>query len=186
MLLQYEKVIDNLIQNYQEHPDNYFAECDFQYELYVLLKSSKEFNLSFSTNSGKSVGIIHPEYPSVKRVKLKGNKGGRVWFDLAILNPDFIKGNSYQTVWARNEKDAELWGENLLAVFEFKFFPKKFKNQINSVKEDCLKLSLCPEIKNRYVLVFSNYVPVLSELKMDKPSDVKLYWITPDKVEKLF
>ena len=186
MLLQYEEIIDRLIQNYQEHPDNYFAECDLQYELYGLLKSSKEFNLSFSTNSGKSVGIIHPEYPSVKRVKLHRGKGYRVWFDVAILNPDFVKNNSYQTVWARNEKDAQMWGENLLAVFEFKFFPKKFKSHINSVKEDCLKLSLCPEIKNRYVLVFSNYAPVLSELKADKPSDVKLYWVTPDKVEKLF
>ena len=186
MLLQYEKIIDSLIQNYQAHPDNYFAECDLQYELYGLLKSSKEFNLSVNTNSGKSVGIIHPEYPSVNRVKLHRGKGYRVWFDIAILNPDFIKSNSYQTVLARDEKDAQMWGENLLAVFEFKFFPKKFKSHINSVKEDCLKLSLCPEIKNRYVLVFSNYAPVLSELKADKPSDVKLYWITPDKVEKLF
>src|SRR3989344_2220856 len=135
MLLQYEKIIDGLIQNYQERPDNYFAECDLQYELYNLLRSSKEFNLSFNTNRGK---------------------GYRVWFDMAILNPDFIKNNSYQTVWARNEKDAKLWGENLLAVFEFKFFPKKRKNDVSSVREDCLKLSLCPEEKNRYVLVFSN------------------------------
>ncbi len=36
MLLQYEKIIDSLIQNYQEHPDNYFAECDLQYKLYSL------------------------------------------------------------------------------------------------------------------------------------------------------
>jgi len=186
MLLQYEKIIDGLIQNYQERPDNYFAECDLQYELYNLLRSSKEFNLSFNTNSGKSVGIIHPEYPSVKRVKLHRGKGYRVWFDMAILNPDFIKNNSYQTVWARNEKDAKLWGENLLAVFEFKFFPKKRKNDVSSVREDCLKLSLCPEVKNRYVLVFSNYTPSLSGIQTDKPSDVKLYWVTPDRVGKLF
>lgn len=186
MPLQFEKIIDRLIQNYQNHPDSYFAECDFQYDFYDLLKSSKEFNLSFDTNSGKSVGIIHPEYPSVKRVKLKGNKGGRVWFDMAILNPDFIKNNSYQTVWARNEKDAKLWGENLLAVFEFKFFPKKLKSDSNSIKKEFSRLSLCPEIKNRYVLVFSKYTPTLSEIQPDKPSDIKLYWITPDEIEKVF
>lgn len=186
VLLQFEEIIEILIQNYQKHSDSYFSECELQYELYRLLKSSKKFDLSFDTNSGKNVGIIHPEYPSVNRVKLYKGKGYRVWFDIAILNPDFIKSNSYQTVLARDERDAKLWGENLLAVFEFKFFPKKRKNDISSVREDCLKLSICPEIKNRYVLVFSNYPPTLSELQMDKPSDIKLYWITPDKVEKLF
>lgn len=186
MLLQFEAIIDTLAQNYQKYPDTYFSECELQYELYRLLKSNKKFDLSFDTNSGKSVGIIHPEYPSVNRVKLHKGKGYRVWFDVAILNPDFIKSNSYQTVLARDERDVKLWGENLLAVFEFKFFPKKRKSDIVSVKEDCLKLSLCSEIKNRYVLVFSNYTPTLSEIQMDKPSDIKLYWITPDKVEKLF
>lgn len=185
MLLQFEEVIDILAQNYQKHPDTYFSECELQYELYRLLKSSKKIDLSFDTNSGKSVGIIHPEYPSVNRIKLHKGKGYRVWFDMAILNPDFIKSNSYQTVLARDERDAKLWEKNLLAVFEFKFFPKKRKNDIGSVKEDCLKLSLCPEIKNRYVLVFSNYTLPLS-LQADKPSNIKLYWITADKVEKLF
>ncbi len=186
MLLQYEKIIDSLAQHYQKHPDSYFSECELQYELCRLLKSSKKFDLSFDTNSGKSVGIIHPEYPSVNRIKLHKGKGYRVWFDVAILNPDFIKSNSYQTVLARDERDAQMWGENLLAVCEFKFFLKKSKNDISSVREDCLKLSLCPEIKNRYVLVFSNYTPTLSEIQTDKPSDIKLYWVTPDKVEKLF
>lgn len=186
MLLQFEEIIDILAKNYQKHPDTYFSECELQYELYRLLKSSKKFDLSFDTNSGKSVGVIHPEYPSVNRIKLHKGKGYRVWFDIAILNSDFIKSNSYQTVLARDERDAKLWGENLLAVFEFKFFPKKRKNDISSVKEDCLKLSICPEIKNRYVLVFSNYKPTLSEIQTDKPSDIKLYWVTPDKVEKLF
>jgi len=180
------KALDTLGKSFQTNYNNFFSEADMQYELFNILKSVKNLNIFVSGLDNKKVCLIHPEYPSVKRIKTERGKGYRVWFDLAILNSEFIKENNYQTVLARDEKDAKLWGENLLAVFEFKFFPKKRKNDISSVREDCLKLSLCPEIKNRYVLVFSNYTPTLSEIQTDKPSDIKLYWITPNKVEKLF
>ena len=177
-------MIDELSKNFQKEPDSYFSECELQYELYCFLKTSKEFNLSFMTNNGKIVRIVHLEYPSVNRVQLQNGKGYRVWFDLAILNPDFIINNSYQTVLARDERNAKLWGDNLLAAFEFKFFPKVRNTNISSVMEDMLKLSLCPEITHRYVLAFSSYTPDLSELHSTDLGNTKLYWITPEKTEK--
>ena len=179
--IKIETIIEKLIKEFQTSPDAFFSECDFQYQLFHLLNVNK-WNNPTITKDGKFITLVHPEYPSVNRVQLSRGKGYRVWYDLAILNPEFIRDNDYQTVLARDERDATLWGENLLAAFEFKFFPKKRRNNINLVKEDCLKLSLCPEIKNRYVLVFSNYTTTLSEIQTNKSSDIKLYWITPTRV----
>lgn len=130
--------------------------------------------------------IVHPEYPSVSRIQLNKGKGYRVWFDLAILNPNFIKNSSYKTILAKNESNARLFGNNLLAAFEFKFFLKKRNTDISSVIEDCRKLSLCPEIVNRYVLAFSSYETDLSELQDIDLGNTGLYWITPHKVDKFF
>jgi len=183
--MKIETIIEKLIKEFQTCPDAFFSECDFQYQLFCLLNTNR-FNTPTATKDDKIITLVHPEYPSVNRVQLSRGKGYRVWYDLAILNPEFIRSNGYQTVLARDERDTKLWGENLLAAFEFKFFPKKRKNNMNLVKEDCLKLSLCPEIKNRYVLVFSNYTVTLSEIQIDKSSGIKLYWITPTKVYSKF
>lgn len=48
-----EKSIDILTQSFQKYPDNYFSECELQYELYFIIKSSQEFNISFKTNDEK-------------------------------------------------------------------------------------------------------------------------------------
>ena len=183
--IKIETIIKKLIKEFQTSPDSFFSECDFQYQLFCLLNANG-FNTPTTTKDGKIITLVYPEYPSVNRIQLSRGKGYRVWYDLAILNPEFIRNSGYQTVLARDERDAKLWGENLLAAFEFKFFPKKRKNDISSVREDCLKLSLCPEIKNKYVLVFSNYTVTLSEIQTNKSNDIKSYWITPTKAYSRF
>lgn len=180
-----EKSIDILTRSFQKYPDNYFSECELQYELYLIIKSSQEFNRSFKTIDEKNVKIVHPEYPSVSRIQLNKGKGYRVWFDLAILNPNFIENNSYKTILAKNEYDAKLFGYNLLAAFEFKFFNKKRNTDISYVMEDCRKLSLCSEIADKYVLAFSGYEPDLSALQNIDLDNTRLYWITPHTVNKL-
>lgn len=180
LIQKYDRALEYLIDEFQKSPHSNFSECDFQYHLYSIFRSPDYFNLSALTNDGVKVGIIHPEYPSVGRVQLGRGKGYRVWFDLAILNPDFIKENSYKSVSARDERDTKLWGNNVLAVFEFKYFPKKQTHNISYVQQDCLKLSLCTEIDNRYVLVFSGYEVDVSDLKNVDLGKSKLIWVTPN------
>lgn len=182
---EYDLVIKQLYENYQRSPQAYFSECELQYNIYCIFKSLEQFNKTIITKDAVNIGTIHPEYPSVKRVQLEKGKGYRVWFDLAILNPEFIKNSDFKTVWARDERDASLWGNNILAAFEFKFFPKKQINNVKSVQQDCLKLSLCPEIDSKYVIAFSYYEIDELELKNIKVGTSKLYWITPKTVHIL-
>ena len=174
----YEGAVKRLVADFQQSPFRYFSECELQYDLYCIFKSS-ELNKSATTNDGVDIGTIHPEYPSVERVQLENGKGYRVWFDLAILNPDFIQSNDYKTVWARDERNAKLGDNNVLAAFEFKYFPIKRTYDFSSVQQDCIKLSLCSEITNRYVLVFSNYDIEASSLKNINLGSSSLFWVTP-------
>jgi hypothetical protein len=176
---EHNEAITRLIAGFQNNPQKYFAEAELQYELYCILKSSKLINKSVLTNDGISVSTVHPEYPSVDRVQLKAGKGYRVWFDLAVLNPDFVRSNDYRTVWARNEHDAKSGTNNVLAAFEFKYFPVKRTHDLRSVEEDCLKLSLCKEIKDRYVLTFSNYEVEASVVQGIDLGTATLFWATP-------
>ncbi len=180
----YENTVKQLVTDFQQSPFRYFSECELQYDLYCILKSSG-LNQSATTNDGIGIGTIHPEYPSVGRVQLENGKGYRVWFDLAILNPAFIQSNDYKTVWARDERIAKAGDNNVLAAFEFKYFPVKRTYDLSSVQQDCLKLSLCPEITNRYVLIFSAYEIEESALKNINLGTSSLLWATPNKTHTL-
>ncbi|MGH7234738.1 MAG: hypothetical protein ACREF7_04850 [Candidatus Saccharimonadales bacterium] len=183
---EYTEALQQLFARFQKNPYNYFSECELQYDFYCVLKASKLINEFALSNDGVSVNTVHPEYPSVNRVQLKDGKGYRVWFDLAVLNPDFIKSNSYKTVWARDERIALSGTNNVLAAFEFKFFPNNKKTRdLSSVQVDCLKLSLCEEIADRYVLVFSNYEVEKSDLGNIRLGMSKLFWVTPNNVHAL-
>lgn len=178
----YAESITQLAADFQNNPQKYFAEAELQYEFYCVLKSSKLINKSVLTNDGITVTTVHPEYPSVDRVQLKTGKGYRTWFDVAVLNPNFIKSNDYTTVWARNERDAKSGIDNVLAAFEFKYFPIKRTYDLGSVESDCIKLSLCKEVKDRYVLVFSNYEIDASVVQTIDLSTTTLFWATPKSI----
>ena len=180
-----KRALDSLSKSFQASYNNYFSEADIQYELFNILKSIKEINIFATSLDNKKICLIHPEYPSVERIKTERGKGYRVWFDLAILNPKFIKKNNYQTIFARDEKDAKLWGENLLAAFEIKLFNRYQAGNINLINQDCLKLSLCKEIKNKYLLVFSKYEPEKNELNNICSKGIKIFWSSPKKTIKI-
>ena len=179
----YDEAIARLLTDFQHNPKKYFAEAELQYELYCILKSSDLINKSAVTTDGVKVSVVHPEYPSIDRVQLQNGKGYRVWFDLAVLNPDFISSNDYKTVWARNERDTKS-RDNVLAAFEFKFFPLKRTYDLSSVEEDCLKLSLCKEVKDRYVLAFSNYEIEASTVQKIDVGNATLFWVTPETIHR--
>jgi len=181
-----QNAIETLTKSYLDMPDSYFSEFELQYDLYRILRNSKAFDTYVIANSGEKVGMVHPEYPSVGRIQLSRGKGYRVWFDLAVLNPEFIRNNPYPTVLARDERKSKLWGENLFAAVEFKFFPKNRPTNIKSVITDCEKLNLCPEIQHRYVLAFSRYNPDISEFKDIDFQKTKLLWITKTGVNKFY
>lgn len=178
----YTEAITQLAADFQNNPQKYFAEAELQYEFYCVLKTSKLINKSVRTNDGVTITTVHPEYPSVDRVQLKTGKGYRTWFDVAILNPDFIQSSSYKTVGARNERDAKSGKDNVLAAFEFKYFPVKRTYDLASVESDCIKLSLCKEVKDRYVLVFSNYETDPYAVQALDIRTSTLYWATPQSI----
>jgi hypothetical protein len=172
-----ESSIVELVKEFNASPSVFISEADFQYRLYSILKVNEELNKSVVTLDGKMLNLIYPEYPSVHRVKLPTGKGYRVWFDLAILNTEFIRQNTYATVKARNENDAKVWGKNVLVAIEMKFFPKKMVNMARIVEQDCFKLSKCNEVEEKYVLVFSKFVlnqPIIEKIEK---YGVKLIWV---------
>lgn len=168
--------IKSLIDEFKNCPDNFFSEADFQDQLFYILSRQDKLNIKIATKDGKKVKLVHSEYPSVNRIKLNHGKGYRVWFDVAILNPDFVSENPYDIVIARDEKRTKLWGENILCAIELKYFPKKTKASLQIVGGDCYKLSMCPEVKEKFVLVFSKFALRGSELKQIKVYDINLIW----------
>ncbi len=175
----YLEAVNRLVADFQSNPQKYFAEAELQYEFYSILKTLKAVNTSLQTRDGVTVATVHPEYPSVNRVQLKSGKGYRTWFDVAILNPSFINSSDYKTVWARNERDAKSGPENVLAAFEFKYFPVKRTHDFSSVEQDCLKLSLCEEVKEKYVLTFSSYDIEAYVMQGIDIGSAMLLWTTP-------
>lgn len=181
----YDEAIDKLIEKYQRQPDSYFSECELQYDLYCICKSYPSLGGSFATSDNFEAGLVHPEYPSVNRIKLDKSKGYRVWFDLAILNKEFITNNEYKAVWARDERVATMWGKNVSAAFEFKYFTRRQTSNLIFAQTDCQKLELCSEVADKYVLVFSKYEVDESELAVMNIYSSNMYWVTPTRVIKL-
>jgi len=153
-----EKCIKTVVNQFFFRPDNFFSEEEFKEYLFAVFYRQKELAKVFTTSDGRKTMLVHPEYPSVNRISLENSKGYRRWYDIAILNPEFIQNNTYKVVASRNENDAVLWGDNLIAAIEFKFLTKEVNEKIfNILNNDILKLEQAKEIIGKYCLVFSNY-----------------------------
>jgi hypothetical protein len=159
-----EKAINDLIEEYLDEPDDFFNEHDFHHlffcKLYPHLKH-----------------LIHPEYPTRKRViKNKENKdeysntkhlfepeigkGRRRHYDFVIFNKDFydryIKELGRFDRLSNREADVNIDIENKYIdyVFEFKYITSGSINVINEVKSDVFKLKEAKEAFNRYLIIF--------------------------------
>ena len=155
------KAINKTINKFREHPYYFFTESDIHSYFYYALYSRKH---EVSTIDKKRIYCIHREYPTNFRYKksellnedfkepykLEDESGSRGHYDMAVLDPDFIKNvNSEKDIInknvslvvkrVQNNKDF-VNSKELLFAIEFKYVINNSKNFVDEVKMDNKKL----------------------------------------------
>jgi len=170
------KAINKTINKFRKHPDYFFTESDihsyFYYALY--LSDHKELNLNAHE---KDIYCVHREYPTNFRYKKKEllddaiskphdlikKLGSRGHYDMAILDPEFIKNaNSMQDIINKSVKLLEIRtkdnkyfvnSKELLFAIEFKYIINNSKNFIYEIKMDNKKLLFAKDYGGTYEAV---------------------------------
>jgi len=158
--------IKTIINQFHRKPYNFFNEHEFHQYCYHAFYRKKEFSRQYTTLEGKKTNILHPEYPTLNRFKRKPTsldpKGVRARYDMAILNPEFIKRTSFEKVRCRDirlfDLPREYKSKNLLAALEFKFIIRHGTQYEYEIKYDHFKLSNAEEVELKYMLVFTNTI----------------------------
>lgn len=155
------RAINKTINKFREHPYYFFTESDIHSYFYYALYSTNHEEL---TKDKRRIYCIHREYPTNFRYnkkelldntisepcKLEGNLGSRGHYDIAVLDPNFIKNvNSEKDIInknvslvikrAQNNKNFAKSKELLFAI-EFKYVINNSKNFVNEVIMDNKKL----------------------------------------------
>ena len=153
--------INKTINKFREHPDYFFTESDIHSYFYHALYSSNHKEL---TKYDEQIYCIHREYPTNFRYKkskllnknykkpydLNKRKGKRGNYDIAVLDPVFIKNaNSKQDIVNKSVKLLEIRTKNnknfvnskeLLFAIEFKYVINNSRKFIGEVIMDNKKL----------------------------------------------
>lgn len=137
------KMIDEcyqvLVKRFQDYPNVYFTEndivCAFYHEV-VEYCEANGIDLQCTDRDGSMHFLLHMEYPTPFRCDMHGNRfkiadegsnKRRGHYDFVILNPEFVKENSYVTIKGQDyEKHKEGLSnspikEVLLFAIEFMF-----------------------------------------------------------------
>jgi hypothetical protein len=155
------KAINKTINKFRERPYYFFTESDIHSYFYHALYSTQ---YEVSTIDKKRIYCVHREYPTNFRYnkkellnntisepcKLEGILGSRGHYDMAVLDPDFIKNiNSEKDIINKNVSLAIKRAQNnkyfvtskeLLFAMEFKYVINNSKNFVDEVKMDNKKL----------------------------------------------
>jgi hypothetical protein len=167
--------IRQTINKFREQPYYFFTESDVASYLWMSLYSSK---LQALTHDGRSVYLIHREYPTNFRYdkplllemespySLAERKGTRGNFDLVVISPDFVKSApSIEHIVNKNVRDLESRhdpvAEELLFAVEFKYVINSSIAWENEILRDNQKLLFAKRcnVKNVVNLVFCNTKP---------------------------
>jgi len=152
------KAINKTINKFREHPYYFFTESDIHSYFYYALYSTHHEE---STDDKERIYCVHREYPTNFRYKksellnegfkkpydLSWQEGDRGHYDIAILNPKFIKNaNSKEDIVNKSVKllkirikDNKDFKELLFAI-EFKYVINNSKKFVDEVKMDNKKL----------------------------------------------
>lgn len=157
-----EETIKTITNQFHRKPHNFFNEHEFHQYCYHVFYSKPEFSKQYTTLDGKRTNILKPEYPSIARFSRKrieiDPKGNRAHYDMAILDPEFIRNNDYRTVTNKDIKYASGKPNSLIAALEFKYITRHSKAFHHEIKYDIFKLGQASEVRLKYSLVFSNTV----------------------------
>lgn len=159
-----ELAINELADEFQENPDEFFNEHDFHHLFFC--KLYPEFK-----------HLIHPEYPTRKRfIKEKSSdedytfgkhcfepeikKGVRGHYDFAIFKEGFY--NEYKSALDRFDRlsnknvdtNVDIRHKYIDFAFEFKYITSGSISVIKEVEFDIFKLKNAEEAENKYLIIF--------------------------------
>ena len=146
------KCLRTLVSQFYYRPHLFFNEVGFHTYCFSVFYRNPLFTKVFKTQDGKLTNLVHPEYRSVM-----GKQGGKEhsWYDMVILDPQFIENNSFERVANNNIVISHWTPKDLLAVFEFKFIREHSKHFIKQLEKDYNSLSNAKEAIKKYMIVFS-------------------------------
>ena len=155
-----DQTIATITNQFHRKPNNFFNEHEFHQYCYHVFYGKKEFSKQYTTLDGKKTNILKPEYPSIARFSRKriiiDPKGDRAHYDMAILNPEFIRNHDYRTVRNKSIEYSHNNPDNLIAAIEFKYVTSHSKNFHHEIAYDLFKLSNADEAILKYFLMFVN------------------------------
>jgi len=172
-------IIRKLEKSVNKSPSFFFTEHDIHSALYNLtMKELKSHGVLYeTTRDGFQVVLMHHKYPTPFRcyIKSKGSKSKgekpcrRGYYDLVILNPNFIRDNTLEVICSKNYRKFKsvlnnVKVEPLIWACEVVFFPRTEnlpRNAVNMVKQDALKLKETQRYKISRGVNFCLYTSIL-------------------------
>ena len=151
-------IIERLTESFHQNPYCFFTESDIHSVLYNITKEELQQNEAIyeKTIDGHRVSLVHHEYPTPFRCDMKGygfeikneKPYKRGHYDLVVLNPEFVKNNALQVVFAKNYQRfssamQEVRVEPLIWTCEVIFFPwveRLPTNACKIIEQDGLKV----------------------------------------------
>jgi hypothetical protein len=170
LLVQLETALHRLVESFWDEPYRFFTEADAVAALQSWVTRRPELAQTLRTADGFETGLLHREYPTFFRfdkdnpAQRRGPPAGRGHYDLALLDPIYVRNHEAETVINRDIEDrGDLSSPPLLAVVEFKLFPTGWNpSQIGNVKQALGKLRLAQEspadVGAAYLCVFQRDV----------------------------
>lgn len=152
-------IVKRVGNTFYECPDCFFTEHDIHSVLCNV--ANEELQLYGLTNpqrtsDGHQVGLVHHEYPTPFRCDMKRYKFEkknekpykRGHYDLAILNPEFVRNNELSAVCGKDYQKfksamQEVKVDPLIWICEVMFFPRVKrlpKNALKIIEQDTLKV----------------------------------------------
>ncbi|MGF7118645.1 hypothetical protein [Methanobacterium oryzae] len=159
-----ELALNELADEFQNNPDEFFNEHDFHHKFFCMLYP-------------KFKNLIHPEYPTRKRFIKERAENEKYIFGKHCFDPDTKKGvrGHYDFVIFKEEfynehKDAldkfdrlsnkkvdtniDIEDMYIDFAFEFKYITSGSINVIKEVEFDIFKLNEAAEAENKYLIIF--------------------------------
>jgi hypothetical protein len=166
--LNLENAIHLLVTEFLQEPYRYFTEADAVARSLQILENDSAINGLERTKDDFQTSLIHREFPTYFRfddsnptVRLDASTGAsRGHYDVAILNPEFVRSHDAETVKNRNIKSVRDTNiRPLQAVIEFKLDDIGWSNgRTNGAIAELGKLLLSEEEADlRYFIVLMRY-----------------------------
>lgn len=190
-----DKCIEIIGKDFEDNPSFFFTENDIVCYFYKLLQDNLPIKEAVDKDGYKHF-LVHGEYPTPFKCNMKGYEFKKMddssayirgHYDIVVLNPDFIKKETYDIIKAQdfssfNDKAKSSSYHIILYGLEFMYARDPFKSekQINTfvkkVKQDARKLeeSCSGFMKEAKMLVFIKYRE--DQVKQKLKEEVKVFF----------